>query len=130
MSRIRSKDTAPEKIVRSLLHKRGYRFRLHITSLPGTPDLVLPKYKTTIFVHGCFWHHHSGCKSAYNPKSRVQFWEKKFEQNIIAHERALHKLDKMGWRVLVIWECELANLNQVEQKLALFLQDSLRLARP
>lgn len=123
MSRIRSKDTIPEKIVRSLLHTMGYRFRLHIDSLPGTPDLVLPKYKTVIFVHGCFWHRHPGCKYAYSPKSRVQFWEAKFKENVRAHEKAMHELDQMGWRVMVIWECELKNLDSVRQKLTLFLEE-------
>ncbi len=122
MSRIRNKDTTPEKAVRSALFKLGFRFRLHQKDLPGKPDIVLKKYKAVIFVNGCFWHRHYGCKYAYNPKSRVQFWEKKFEQNVIAQEKAVHELDQMGWGVLVIWECELANLELVEQKLTLFLK--------
>jgi DNA mismatch endonuclease, patch repair protein len=125
MARIRSKNTAPEKIVRSLLHRMGYRFRLHVTSLPGKPDLVLPKYKAVIFVHGCFWHRHPGCKYAYSPKSRVEFWEKKFEQNIDAHDKAMRELGQMGWRVLVIWECELVNLDKVKQRLTHFLQEGV-----
>jgi len=125
MSRIRSKDTVPEKMVRSLLHSMGYRFRLHVTSLPGKPDLVLPKYKAVIFVHGCFWHRHPGCKYAYNPKSRVEFWEKKFEQNVAVHEKAVQELEQLGWRVLVVWECELKNLDLVKQRLTLFFQDRL-----
>jgi len=126
MSRIQSKNTAPEKIVRSILHAMGYRFRLHVASLPGTPDVVLPKYKAVIFVHGCFWHRHAGCKYAYSPKTRVQFWQKKFKENMSVHEKATQELDQMGWRVLVIWECELKNLDLVKQKLTLFIQESLQ----
>jgi DNA mismatch endonuclease (patch repair protein) len=124
MSRIKNKNTQPEIIIRSLLHKLGYRFRLHRRDLPGIPDIVLPKYKTAIFVHGCFWHRHSGCKFAYSPKSRVQFWEKKFERNVSVQKKAENELDQMGWRVFVIWECELANLELVMQKLTLFLKEN------
>ena len=125
MSRIKAKDTGPELVVRSILHQLGYRFRLHRKDLPGKPDIVLPKYKTVIFVHGCFWHRHSGCKYAYSPKSRVQFWERKFERNVCVHENAVHKLNQLGWRVLVIWECELKNLVLVEKRLSIFLQEIL-----
>lgn len=118
MSRIRSKDTRPEKIVRSLLHKMGYRFRLHVKSLPGTPDIVLPKFKTVIFVHGCFWHRHPGCPYAYTPKSRVDFWLQKFEKNLNVHEKATNKLKDQGWRILVIWECEISELHSLERKLS------------
>ena len=107
MSRIRGKDTRPELIVRALLHRMGYRFRLHRKDLPGKPDIVLPKYKTVIFVHGCFWHRHEGCKFAYHPKSREEFWVNKFKGTL---ERDLKKekaLKESGWRVLVVWECEL-----------------------
>ena len=124
MSRIRSKDTSPEKIVRSLLHRQGYRFRLHRKDLPGTPDVVLPKYKTAIFINGCFWHRHPGCKYAYSPKSRVQFWVKKFERNVRVQEKVENEFVQIGWRVLVIWECELSNLELVEQKLTLFLKEN------
>ncbi len=118
MSRIRSKDTRPEKVVRSLLHRMGYRFRLHVKSLPGTPDIVLPKFKTVIFVHGCFWHRHPGCRFAYTPKSRVDFWMKKFEQNINVHEKATVELKDQGWRVFVIWECDLSDLDSLGRKLS------------
>jgi len=107
MSRIRSKDTKPEKIVRSLLHRMGYRFRLHVKSLPGKPDIVLPKYKTVIFVHGCFWHRHNGCKYAYTPQSRVDFWNKKFADNIERFKAVKKTLTKLGWKVVIIWECQL-----------------------
>jgi DNA mismatch endonuclease (patch repair protein) len=109
MARIRSRDTRPEKQLRSLLHKAGYRFRINVKQLPGSPDIVLPKYRTAIFVHGCFWHRHAGCKYAYNPKSRIEFWENKFRGT---KERDLQKtkeLEASGWSVLVVWECELVN---------------------
>ena len=108
MSRIRNRDTAPEKIVRSLLHRMGYRFRLHRRDLPGSPDIVLPKYRTVIFVHGCFWHRHKGCKFAYMPKSRPEFWQNKFDTNVERDRRVKRELKKLGWRVIVIWECEAA----------------------
>ena len=106
MSRIRSKDTGPEKVVRSLLHRLGYRFRLHDNALPGRPDIVLAKYRTAIFVHGCFWHRHLGCRYAYSPKSRCDFWLGKFEKNVQNDQHNIHQLIKLGWRVEVIWECQ------------------------
>jgi DNA mismatch endonuclease (patch repair protein) len=109
MSRIRGKDTKPEKIVRSVLHKDGYRFRLNRKDLPGKPDIVLPKYQSVIFVHGCFWHRHPRCKFAYNPKSRVKFWQKKFSENVERDKLVRKELKKMKWKVIVVWECELKN---------------------
>ena len=106
MSRIRGKDTKPELRVRSQLHRMGYRFRLHRKELPGRPDIVLPKYDTVIFVHGCFWHRHKGCRFAYTPKTRVEFWETKFEQNVRRDRRNEAALRKRGWRIIRIWECE------------------------
>jgi DNA mismatch endonuclease, patch repair protein len=106
MSRIRGKDTKPELRVRSQLHRMGYRFRLHRKDLPGRPDIVLPKYDTVIFVHGCFWHRHKGCRFAYTPKTRVEFWETKFEQNVRRDRRNEAALRKRGWRIIRIWECE------------------------
>src|SRR5450759_3948198 len=99
MSRIRSKDTKPEKIVRSLLHRMGYRFRLHVQDLPGKPDIVLPRHKTVIFVHGCFWHRHPKCKYAYTPKSRIEFWSKKFEDNIARFRVVKKELVHIKWKV-------------------------------
>lgn len=107
MSRISSKDTAPEKQVRSLLHNAGFRFRLHVKKLPGSPDIVLPKYRTVIFVHGCYWHRHSDCKYAYSPKSRTKFWEEKFEITVERDRRKSDELRALGWHVIVVWECEL-----------------------
>jgi DNA mismatch endonuclease (patch repair protein) len=119
MSRIRSKDTKPEKIVRFLLHRMGYRFRLHVNNLPGKPDIVLPKYRTVIFVHGCFWHRHKGCKYAYTPKSRIEFWEKKFADNIERFKSVKKELINKSWKVIVIWECETKFDKELESKLQL-----------
>lgn len=104
MSGIRGKNTKPELIVRSLLHKQGFRFRLHKKDLPGTPDLVLPKYRAVIFIHGCFWHGHD-CSFFKLPASRTDFWQKKIQGNRLRDIRCLQELQKMGWRSLVIWEC-------------------------
>ena len=109
MSRIRSKNTKPEILVRSKLHRSGYRFRLHVKNLPGKPDIVLPKHNSIIFVNGCFWHRHKGCKYAYNPKSKVKFWNQKFTQNIERQKEVTKQLRKLKWKVLVIWECEVNN---------------------
>ena len=106
MSRIRGKDTRPEIIVRSLLHRLGYRFRLDRKDIPGKPDMVLPKYKTAIYVHGCYWHRHSGCRLAYTPKSNLEFWSKKFLGNIKRDTEVSMALKAAGWKQLVIWECE------------------------
>lgn len=106
MSRIKGKNTKPELVVRSLLHRMGYRFRIHRKDLPGKPDIVLPKYNTVIFVNGCFWHRHEGCKYAYMPKSRVEFWEKKFKGTVERDKIKQQQLKDLGWKVVVIWECE------------------------
>jgi len=117
MSRIKNRDTKPELIVRKQLHSMGYRFRLHKKNLPGNPDIVLPKYKTIIFVHGCFWHRHKSCQYAYNPKSRVDFWQNKFFQNVKRDRKVLNELLTLGWRVMVIWECETKDIDLLEIKL-------------
>lgn len=106
MSRIRGKNTEPERIVRSALHRAGFRFRLHVKDLPGKPDIVLPKYRTVIFVHGCFWHRHPGCRYAYTPKTRVSFWKRKFAENVRNDRLARRRLARLGWKVLVVWECQ------------------------
>jgi len=108
MSRIKGRDTKPEMIVRSILHRAGYRFRVHRRDLPGTPDIVLPKHRLAIFVHGCFWHRHPGCKYAYTPKSQVEFWEHKFRENVKRDQRKRMALEDAGWKVIVIWECGVA----------------------
>ena len=107
MSRIRSKDTKPEILVRSYLFSRGLRFRKNDKRYPGSPDIVLPKYKTMVFVHGCFWHLHDGCKYARMPKSNVQYWEKKLYRNRERDEHNQKELEEMGWTVIIVWECEL-----------------------
>ncbi len=115
MSRIRSKDTKPEIAVRSMLHRSGYRFRLHVKGLPGRPDIVLPKYNTVIFVNGCFWHRHQGCKYAYNPKTNVPFWKKKFKDNVIRQKSNIKNLNTLGWKVKIVWECETSRENYISQ---------------
>ncbi|MGA2940135.1 MAG: DNA mismatch endonuclease Vsr [Syntrophobacteraceae bacterium] len=125
MSRIRGTNTKPEMAVRSLLHKLRFRFRLHLKTLPGKPDIVLPRYGAVIFIHGCFWHRHSGCKFAYSPKSRQEFWEGKFLQNVVRHEIACRTLEKKGWRILVIWECEVSDLQAVQERLVSFLSSAV-----
>ena len=122
MSRIRGRDTIPELKVRSTLHRLGYRFRLHTSSLPGRPDIVLPKYKTVVFVHGCFWHRHSGCKYAYSPKSNVEFWREKFEQTVLRDQRKTGELGVLGWMVITIWECETKKPEELERKVVSELQ--------
>lgn len=106
MSRIKSKNTKPELLVRSWLHRHGFRFRLHVKDLPGTPDIVLPRYRTVIEVRGCYWHRHPGCRFAYTPKSNVEFWNAKFAENIKRDISTDETLKESGWRVIVIWECE------------------------
>ena len=106
MSRIRGKDTTPEMVVRSALHRLGYRFRLHEKKLPGWPDVVLPKYRTVVFVHGCFWHRHSRCKNCTTPATRRGWWVKKLEGNVARDRAQLHALRKLRWSVVVVWECE------------------------
>ena len=118
MSRVSSKDTKPEKIVRSFLHRSGFRFRLHMVNLPGKPDLVLAKYKTVIFVHGCFWHRHKDCKKATTPQSRKGFWEEKFKRNVIRDKENCQALRRNGWKILVVWECELTNVQKRSKRLA------------
>jgi DNA mismatch endonuclease, patch repair protein len=106
MAAIRSKNTKPEVQVRSFLHKEGFRFRLHDRTLAGSPDIVLKKYRTIVFVNGCFWHRHEGCRFAYNPKSREQFWQKKFKGNVERDIRNYRLLSEQGWNVISVWECE------------------------
>lgn len=122
MSRIKSKNTKPELIVRHVLHASGYRFRLHRSDLPGRPDIVLPKYKTVIFVNGCFWHRHSGCIKASVPKTNPEFWKSKFSANIARDHRNTALLQSMDWKVLIIWECETKDL----EKLSLLLDRTLK----
>jgi DNA mismatch endonuclease, patch repair protein len=112
MSRIRSKDTKPEMLVRKFLHANGFRYRLHDKKLPGKPDIVLPKHKTVIFVHGCFWHGHEGCRYFTIPKTRTEWWIEKINTNRINDFKYSELLKTAGWRVLQIWECSLRSGNQ------------------
>ncbi|MDH4609722.1 DNA mismatch endonuclease Vsr [Pseudomonas sp. BN102] len=114
MSRIRGKDTQPELALRKVLHGLGLRYRLHGAGLPGKPDLVFPRYKAVVFVHGCFWHRHSGCKIATTPKSNTPFWLEKFEKNVTRDAQAAADLQVLGWTVLVVWECELASAKKAQ----------------
>ena len=115
MSRIGSKDTYPELKVRSSLHKLGYRFRVHRADLPGKPDIVLPKYKTVIFIHGCFWHGHVCSKGKHLPKTNKVFWEEKLARNRERDLETIKKLKMLGWRVLVMWECEIKCSENIEK---------------
>lgn len=116
MSKVRSRDTKPEKLVRSLLHSMGYRFRLHRKDLPGKPDIVLPKYNTIIFVHGCFWHRH-GCKKSSTPKTNRDFWKAKFARNVERDREVINALKSLNWTVVTIWECETRDLETLSKKL-------------
>jgi DNA mismatch endonuclease, patch repair protein len=106
MARIRGTDTRPERIVRSLLHRAGFRFRKNVKSLPGKPDIILPKYKMAIFVHGCFWHQHPGCHRSTVPKTNRQYWIPKLSGNVERDKKHLSTLESLGWNVQTIWECE------------------------
>ncbi len=106
MSRVRGKDTKPEMLVRRLLHRLGYRFLLHRRDLPGTPDLVFPSRRAALFVHGCFWHRHEGCRRATTPKTRVEFWQAKFRRNVERDGANYALLEIAGWKVILVWECE------------------------
>lgn len=106
MAQIRGKDTKPELIVRSVLHRLGARFRLHRNDLPGRPDIVLPRRRLVVLVHGCFWHRHRGCKYASNPKSHIEMWTDKFSQNVRRDRQVRRQLQQLGWRVIVVWECQ------------------------
>lgn len=117
MSRISGKETKPEIAVRKAAHKLGYRFRLHRRDLPGSPDIVFPSRKLALFVHGCFWHQHETCHFAYTPKSNIEFWQTKFKNNVARDARAKQELERLGWRVAVIWECETAEFESLSLKL-------------
>lgn len=118
MRRVRGKDTTPEKVVRSLLHRLGFRFRLHRADLPGNPDIVLPKYGAVVFVHGCFWHRHVGCPRASTPASRQEYWLPKFRRTVERDKEKHQLLRNAGWNVIVVWECELRDIAQLAARLS------------
>ncbi len=119
MALVKSKDTKPELQLRRALHSKGFRFRIHQKKLPGCPDLVFAKYKTVIFVHGCFWHRHAGCRAASMPSSNISFWEGKFQRTLERDAQNIKNLKQLGWRVIVVWECDLRpkKLNETIEKL-------------
>ena len=123
MAAIRGRDTGPELAVRSIVHRLGYRFVLNDSSLPGSPDLVLPRLGTVIFVHGCYWHRHRGCRYATTPKSRRAFWQAKFDANVARDRRSSARLRRLGWSVLTIWECQLREPGRVRSRLQRLLKD-------
>ena len=128
MSRIAGKDTKPEELVRKYLFSKGFRYRKNVRKLPGTPDLVLPKYRAVIFVNGCFWHGHEGCKYFVWPKNNAEFWRQKIETNISRDQRKEAQLRDMGWNVMIVWECELrppkrqATLERLESQISRILE--------
>jgi len=128
MSRIRSKNTKPERAVRSCIHRLGFRFRLHDRSLPGAPDIVLPRFRAVIQVHGCFWHRHRGCRFAYNPKSRTEFWAEKFRSNVKRDRKDVASIRRLGWRVLTVWECQTKDLARVDKRVLRFLGSRKRIS--
>jgi DNA mismatch endonuclease (patch repair protein) len=107
MSKVSGKETKPEILVRKLLFSKGFRYRKNVKSLPGNPDIVLPKYKTVIFVHGCFWHQHEGCRKSIRPTTKIEFWNEKLDKNIVRDTTNVEHLTKAGWKVLTVWECQL-----------------------
>lgn len=123
MSQIKSKNTKPEEFVRKYLFSHGFRYRKNDKRLPGSPDIVLPKYKTVIFINGCFWHGHEGCKYFVWPKSNEEFWENKINTNIERDKRKLQQLEQLGWKVIVVWECELKK--QIRDKTLYSLYDTI-----
>ena len=122
MSTIRSKDTGPELIVRRLVHSIGYRYRLHVKTLPGKPDMVLPRHNAIILVHGCFWHLHSSCPDGRLPATNQDYWTPKLQRNVQRDRSNIRKLRRLGWRVLVIWECQLGNAAGLEKRIRRFLE--------
>lgn len=121
MSRVKAKDTKPELRVRRSAHGLGYRYRLHRRDLPGSPDLVFPGRRKALFVHGCFWHRHQGCRKTTMPKTRAKFWQRKFDDNVRRDERVIAALRELGWDVLVVWECETSDENLLRRTLIEFL---------
>lgn len=123
MSKIKSRDTSPEKTVRSVIHRLGYRFVLHKKNLPGKPDIVLPRHGKIIMVNGCFWHLHAKCRDGTVPKTNTAFWKEKLERNKRRDRDIQRKLRKLGWKILVVWECETNKIERLTHKLRVFLEE-------
>ena len=123
MSGVKGKNTGPELAVRRLVHRLGYRFRLHDSRLPGRPDIVLPRHRKIIQVHGCFWHQHHGCPRSKRPKTRKTFWDRKLDDNVCRDRRVKRELEEMGWSVLVLWQCEVEDTDTLLPKTTSFLEN-------
>lgn len=123
MAAIHGKNTKPELIVRHYLFSRGFRYRINDRRYPGHPDIVLPKFRTVIFVNGCFWHRHPGCKYAYMPKSNREFWKNKFEHNVANDRKEHEELRELGWKVIVVWECELKTAEKRKERLEKLVEE-------
>ncbi|MCY4530044.1 MAG: DNA mismatch endonuclease Vsr [Chloroflexi bacterium] len=126
MSRIRGSNTTPERVVRSLLHRMGYRYRLQQKHLPARPDIVMAGRRTVILVHGCYWHRHPGCRFAYSPKTNREFWEAKFEENVARDTRQRGQLQELGWTVITVWECETKNPVTLAERLRTSVPSHIR----
>ncbi|AJD43576.1 DNA mismatch endonuclease Vsr [Rhizobium sp. SEMIA 4085] len=124
MRKVKAKNTRPEMTVRSTAHRLGYRYRLHVKGLPGSPDLVFPSRRKVIFVHGCFWHRHAGCRRASTPSTNVEFWNAKFQRNVARDRQKEVLLKSAGWGVLTIWECEAHDTVRIAQVISEFLQSA------
>jgi DNA mismatch endonuclease, patch repair protein len=124
MALVKSADTRPEIAVRRILHRLGYRFRLRSDTLPGKPDVVLPKWQVIVLIHGCFWHRHPGCPNTRTPKSRIEFWTRKFNENVKRDRRVRSRLKSLGWRVHIVWECELSQPEALATRLNKFIKGS------
>ncbi len=123
MSKVKGKNTKPELLVRSMLHKMGYRFRLYRKDLPGNPDITLPKFKKVIFVHGCFWHGHEKCKRSKRPTTNREFWDEKLNKNLFRDKKNIEELNNKGWESLIVWTCEVKDKNLLKRKLSEFLME-------
>lgn len=128
MTRIKGRDTVPERTLRSLLHALGYRFRLRRKDLPGKPDITLPRFRAVIFVHGCFWHGHRNCKRAARPTTNVAFWRTKLDKNILRDRRTRRVLKELGWKVKIVWQCELRDMTKLKRGVERFLNIECRRA--
>lgn len=122
MRLVKTADTKPEIAVRRILHRLGFRFRLHCGTLPGRPDVVLPKWLTIVLIHGCFWHRHAGCPKATTPKTKRRYWIKKFDTNVKRDRRVHAQLEELGWRVCVVWQCELSSPEKLAARLDAFIR--------